>query len=336
MEKIKNIGVKGFNSYLILGEKNTVIDTVPEKFADEFLKNIEENIPVCKIDYLVMGRTSPDASGCVKKLLSKNENIEVFSTVAGLKNLKEITNQSFNENLIKNEAVLDLGTDELEFLITPNLSWPDTAVFYLKSEKTLFSGNLFCESPEKEAFGESFLENALERIKKLDIQNTLPAYNTEKDIGIYKDMFKKEDSTIVLFQSLSGQTKLMAEAVFDELISMGKNPVLIDVDKMECDKILECLNKAKAFAFGTPTINHNAMQGILDVICRMDILKNAEKKAFVFGSYGWSGEGVNIVSSLLKNMKMRPCKKAYRSIFNPSAEDLKELKDEVRKFFEEN
>lgn len=336
MEKIKNIGVEGFNSYLILAEKNVIIDTVPERFYDEFLKNIEKNISPFEIDYLVMGRTTPDASGSVKKLISKNKNIEVFATVAGLKNLKEILNQSFNENLIKNEVELDLGCDKLKFLITPNLSWPDTAVFYLKNEKVLFSQNLFCESPEQHAFQKIFLDNAIERIKNLDIVKMLPAYGTAKDINIYDNLFVTQDEIVVLYQSLSGQTKIMAQTVFEELLEMGENPVLIDVLKMPYDEILYNLNKAKAFAFGTPTINHNAAQSILDIIIRMDVLKNAEKKVFVFGSYGWSGEGVNIITSLLGNMKMKPCKKPYRSIFNPSDESLSELKRDVRKFFEEN
>ena len=177
---------------------------------------------------------------------------------------------------------------------------------------------------------------ALGRIKELNIKKVLPAYSKAKNEAIYDDLFAQEDKTIVLYQSLSGQTKLMAKAVFDELLSMGENPVLIDVEKMPYDEILDTLNKAKAFAIGTPTINHNAAQGVLDVIIRMDVLKNAEKNVFVFGSYGWSGEGVNIVSSLLRNIKMKPCKKPYRSIFNPSEESLSELKAEVRKFFEEN
>ena len=336
MVKIKNIGVGEYNSYLILGEKNVIIDTVPERFCDEFFRNIKENISVSEIDYLVMGRTTPDASGCVKRLILENEKLGVFATVAGLKNLKEITNKSFNESLIKNEGELDLGEDKLKFLITPNLSWPDTSVFYLENEKVLFSENLFCESPEKEAFGESFLNSALDRIEKLDIKNIMPSYGKAKNKDIYDGLFDVCDKTLVLYESFSGATKKMAEAVFDELFGMGKNPVIMDVKTTPRDEILESINKAQGLAFGTPTINHNASRGILDVIINMDVLKNIGKRVFVFGSYGWSGEGVNIISHLLKNMKTEPSKKPYRSIFNPSDENIKELKTEVRKFFEEN
>ncbi len=336
MEMIRNIGVGEFNSYLILGKKNIIIDTVPEKLIDSFLENIKKHIPVSKVDCLVMGRTTPDASGCVKKLVLENGNIEVFSTVAGLKNLKEILNIGFREALIKNEGELDLGWDKLKFLITPNLSWPDTAVCYLENEKVLFSENLYCKSPEMDAFQKSFLNNALERIKKLDIKTILPAYGEFKSDEIYNKLFIVTDKIIVLYESLSGQTEKMAEAVFDELLNMGKNPVLVDARKIPSDEILKNLDEAVGFAFGTPTINHNASGGILDIITRINILKNAEKKVFVFGSYGWSGEGVNIVASLLGNMKMKPCKKPFRCIFNPSDEDLKKIKTEVRNFFEEN
>lgn len=334
MVKIENIGVKDFNSYLIMGDCNIIIDTVPEMYFNEFIENIEKNISLSEIDFLVMGRTTPDATGCVRDLILKNSDLNVFSTVAGLKNLKEITNLSFFENVIKNEGYIKITEDKLRFLITPNLSWPDTCIFYLENEKTLFSENLFCESPEMEAFQNEFLAYATEITESLDINMVLPAYGCVKDKNVYDNFYPEENEISIVFESKSGQTKKMAEAVFDELIDMGENVVLLDASTVSRDEILDRIKASKAFCFGTPTINHNAAESVLDVITRMNILTNIEKKVYVFGSYGWSGEGVNIVASLLGNMKMKPCKKPYRCIFNPTDDSLQELRKEVRKFFE--
>ena len=65
------------------------------------------------------------------------------------------------------------------------------------------------------------------------------------------------------------------------------------------------------------------------------MVKNTDKKAFVFGSFGWSGEGVNIVSVLLGNLKIRVTKKPYRCILNPSDDNLAELRKCVREFLKE-
>ncbi len=49
-----------YNAYLITGEKNILIETVHEDYFDAYLENIEEIVPVSKIDYLIMNHTEPD------------------------------------------------------------------------------------------------------------------------------------------------------------------------------------------------------------------------------------------------------------------------------------
>ena len=327
--EIYNIGVNNFNSYLVCGEKNIIIDTVPQGLVNEFFDNLTEYVSVDEIDYIVFTRTTPDCTGCLKEILLKNPLISVYATVAGLKNLKEIINSDFSENVIKNDAKLF----DLKFVITPNLSWPDNCVIYLENEKILFSGNLFCESPERNFFGMEFLKSAVERIKKLDIKEILPGYNKVCSINMYDDLNCVQDQKIgVVYASTSGQTKALALAVLEEIIENGKNCEIFDCDEeINFSKLESC----SAFVFGTPTINHNAKKSVLDVICSLNVIKNTDKKALVFGSYGWSGEGVNIVSVLLGNLKIRVNKKPYRCIFNPSADNLAELRNYVREFLKE-
>ena len=49
-----------YNAYLIKDVKNVLIETVHEKFFDEYLESIEEIIPIEKIDYLILNHTEPD------------------------------------------------------------------------------------------------------------------------------------------------------------------------------------------------------------------------------------------------------------------------------------
>lgn len=330
MSKIYNIGVNGFNSYLICGEKNIIIDTVPYKFQDEFFENLEKYKEVSEIDFVVFTRTTPDCTGALKELFSKNGHIEAYATVAGLKNLKEITNMRFSEQVIKNDGEL-FG---LKFIITPNLSWPDTCVIYMENEKILFSGNLFCDSPEETAFSNMFLENAVNRLKVLEILKIMPAYGNAKSINMYDEALSKAyaERIGIVYASTSGQTEALAEKAFEVIKKCGKNAKLFNCDEnIDFSEIEEC----SAFLFGTPTINHNAKKSVLDVISGLNVIKNTDKKAFVFGSYGWSGEGVNIVSNLLGNLKIRVAKKPFRCIFNPSEENFKDIEKSIKEFLEE-
>ncbi len=335
--KIYNIGVNGFNAYLLCGKKNVIIDTVPKIHITEFFKNISEHISLFELDFIIFTRTTPDAVGVFSALLKELPKLSVFASVAGLKNLKEIANVNFCENVVKNEGILDLGEDLLKFFITPNLSWPDTFTVYLESEKALFSGNLFCDSPEKEYFQKEFLEGALKRLGTLSINSFYPGYKTFAGADIYREALEltPEEKLAIVYSTTSGATGELSKAVCLEALASDVSAVLLDANKTEKAEILNTLNACKYWAFGTPTINHNADKYILDIISDINVLKNSEKKAFIFGSYGWSGEGVNIISNLLQNLKIKTFKKPYRCIFNPSPENLEDLKKEVRIFLKE-
>lgn len=330
MTEVLNIGVRGYNSYII--NKHIVIDTVPEKFLAEFSRNLPE-----KVDILIMTRTTPDASGCVKAMLLKNPKMQVYSTVAGLKNLKEITNTVFDEKLIKNEGFIDLGEDKLRFLITPNISWPDTAVAYLEKEKALFSGNLFCDSPEKDFFAKEFLQDAVKRILSLDINTIYSGYKAFEGTDMYDEFINSKalKEYAVIYASSSGQTKTLAERISKKLLEIGKKSQIFDCESEDKEEILGEINKACGIFIGTPTINHNAHKDVLDVISGINVIQNAGKPAFVFGTYGFSGEGTNIIAKLLGNLKIKVNKKPYRCIFNPSEKNLEDLEKEVLEFLED-
>ena len=58
-----------YNSYLILDDKITVIDTVKKNYIPDFMKNIQSIIGDKPIDYLVVNHMEPDHSGAVVCLL---------------------------------------------------------------------------------------------------------------------------------------------------------------------------------------------------------------------------------------------------------------------------
>lgn len=52
-----------YNSYLLMTEKPTVIDTVDMSFGREFVENLKNIIELDKIKYIVINHTEPDHSG---------------------------------------------------------------------------------------------------------------------------------------------------------------------------------------------------------------------------------------------------------------------------------
>ena len=142
-----------YNAYLITGEKNVLIDTVHEPFFSEYLDNIQSVIDISKIDYLIMNHTEPDHSGSVAKLLQLNPNITVYCTTAAKMYLSAITNADFKCATVKQGEKLNIGGEELEFIVAPLLHWPDSMFTYMASTKMLFTcdflGAHYCEPTMK-------------------------------------------------------------------------------------------------------------------------------------------------------------------------------------------
>ena len=58
------------------------------------------------------------------------------------------------------------------------------------------------------------------------------------------------------------------------------------------------------FCVGSPTLNRNALPPIWILLAGIDAINMRKKKAFVFGSYGWSGEAVDLISSYLNKLEI--------------------------------
>ncbi|HHU88239.1 MAG TPA: MBL fold metallo-hydrolase, partial [Spirochaetales bacterium] len=60
-----------YNSYLIEEEKTVLIDTVWLPFADKFVKNLESEIDLKKIDFIIANHGEVDHSGALPALMEK-------------------------------------------------------------------------------------------------------------------------------------------------------------------------------------------------------------------------------------------------------------------------
>ncbi len=61
---------------------------------------------------------------------------------------------------------------------------------------------------------------------------------------------------------------------------------------------------AKAVVLGSPTLNNGLFPTLADFLCYMKGLKPKNKIGAAFGSYGWSGEAVNLINDELKAMNV--------------------------------
>ncbi|CDF58522.1 FprA family A-type flavoprotein [Thermobrachium celere] len=348
-----------YNSYLIVDEKITLIDTVKDGYQDEFLKNIKSLIGDRKIDYLVVHHTEPDHSGSLRKILETYEDIVVYASKPALINIREITNMNFNGVEAKEE--LNIGDRTLKFISAPFLHWPDTIFTYSEKDKILFTCDAFgchyCDensifNDEVGDFSDEFryyydvimgpfkkyVVSAIEKIKNIDFDMVCTSHGPvlRRDVNKYIDLYEKwsregiyeeEKSAVVAYVSAYGYTKQIAEAITNGLKENGVNVYLYDISESNLSEIVDKIERSKALLVGSPTINQDAVKPVWDLLSLICPINNRGKIATAFGSYGWSGEAVPMLIDRLKGLKFNTEIEGLKVKFKPSEDDLIKAKE---------
>lgn len=133
-----------YNSYIVKGtEKIALIDTTKAPFKDEFFKNIQEIIPLEKIDYIVMNHQEPDHSGVIKELREKAPHAQIVLTKRAAPMLETLYGITDNIKIVDDGDSINLGDRELVFYMDPFVHWPETMVTYDTKAHILFSCDAF-------------------------------------------------------------------------------------------------------------------------------------------------------------------------------------------------
>lgn len=359
-----------YNAYLVKGEKSALVETVHDKSLDEYISNIEQIMPVSEIDYVICNHTEPDHSGSLVKILELNPEIQVVGTTAALRNLKEITNRTFHEVLAKDGETLDLGNGlVLKFIIAPNLHWPDTMMTYLEARKTLFSCDVLGAHYYEPTVTDEGIQNyanyekalkvyydcivspfnefvikGLQKLQGLDIQMVCNSHGPvlkkyiseglEKYSQWSKPHVNEKKTAAIFYVSAYGYTEKLAETIREELLKQGLAVHFYNVIESDPAEMMEKLHTADALLFGSPTINRNALKPIWDTISSMDLINMRNKPVMVFGSYGWSGEGTQLLEQHLTAMRLKVFEKPFTCVFKPTEEKLEELRQYTSRFAE--
>jgi len=80
---------------------------------------------------------------------------------------------------------------------------------------------------------------------------------------------------------------------------------------------------AKAVLLGSPTLNNGMLPRMADITCYMKGLRPANKVGAAFGSYGWSGEAVRLLTKELEAMKAKVVNPGVSLQYVPTHEGLR-------------
>ncbi len=112
----------------------------------------------------------------------------------------------------------------------------------------------------------------------------------------------------------------MSKEIAKGLESEGMEVELFDLETTPLDKVHDELISSKGVMIGSPTINKTMVKPMWDFFSIVDPVANAGKFAAVFGSYGWSGEGLAIDHANAKAEVFRTPIDPLKKKFFPSEE----------------
>ena len=251
-----------YNSYLILDEKITILDSVEIKFKDEWLNNIKKVIKERKVDYLIVQHMEPDHSANIVSLIKEYPNVKIVSNEKSFMMMQNYFNNDFKENkIIVNEGdTLSLGKHTLKFMMAPFVHWPEVMVTYDEYSKVLFSADAFgkfgaldvnddwdCEA-RRYYFGIISkygvqVQNLLKKISSLDIEGIYPLHGPilTKNIEYYINLYDiwssyeyEEEGVVIAYTSVYGNTLEAVLKLKELLLNKGCNKVIVN-DLARCD-----------------------------------------------------------------------------------------------------
>ncbi|MCL1468182.1 diflavin flavoprotein [Argonema galeatum A003/A1] len=349
------------NSYVIQGEKTALIDPPGESFTAIYLEAVQKRLALKKVDYVILGHVNPNRSVTLKALLELAPQITFVTSNPGAIALRStLQNDDLNIIVIRAEETLDLGKGhQLRFIPTPTPRWPDSLCTYDPLTQILYTDKLFgTHICGDQVFDEGWtnlsedrrfyydclhasqakqVETALDKLADLTVKlyavshGPLVRYSLKELTQFYREwnqLQKNQDITITLiYASAYGNTATLAQAIAKGITKAGVAVESINCEFTEPAEIQAAIEKSSGFIIGSPTLGGHAptqIQTALGIV-----LSTAPKTqlAGVFGSYGWSGEAVDLIEGKLRDAGYRFGFEPIRAKFKPTDVILQQCKE---------
>lgn len=251
-----------YNSFVIMDEKNVVMDTVDTRAGEQWFANLEQALAGEPVDYLVVSHMEPDHGANIKRLADLHPeakivgNAKTFSMISQFFDL-DLTDRKL---IVKEGDTLNIGTHTLQFFMAPMVHWPEVMVTYEQSEKVLFSadgfgkfGALDVEEDWTEEAARYYLnivgkygpqvQALLKKAAALDIEIICPLHGPvlRDNLSYYVEKYQTWSSyqpeakgVLVAYASIHGNTAAAARQQAELLKEQGVEQVEV-MDLARCD-----------------------------------------------------------------------------------------------------
>ncbi len=346
------------NTYLIESDRTVLIDPPGESFTQIFLDALQPHLAKTQLDYILLSHVNPNRMVTLKALIEKAPEATIICSRPAAQALKAAF-PDWEEARIQAvrppQTTLELGQGHsLQLFPVPTPRWPDGLCTYDPLTQILFSDKLFgahvcgdmlfddnwrqLEADRRyyfdclHAMQTRQVETALDQIEILPLKCFAPGhgplvrYSLSRLRDDYRQWCQQQDSQVsqvaMLYASAYGNTATVANAIAQGLVQSGVAVKSINCESIDPAELAQIIEASDGFIIGSPTLAGHApvqVQTALGII-----LSSADntKLAGVFGSYGWSGEAIDLIEQKLRDNRYRFGFEPIRVRFSPDADML--------------
>ncbi|MBE9175414.1 diflavin flavoprotein [Synechocystis salina LEGE 06155] len=344
------------NSYLIQADYTALIDPPGESFCDLYLSELPKYLDLAQLDYIITSHVNPNRMVTLGKLMGRAPKAKLVCSRPAVKVLKATFphwEQRFQT--VRSQDILDLGQGHgLQLMTVPTPRWPDGLCTYDLATQILFSDKLFgthvCDdaifdedwrqlSGDRRFYFDCLhapqtkqVETALDQFDSLTLKMIAPGhgplvrFSLSRLYGDYRQWCQQQPrqtlKVALIYASAYGNTATMAQAIAKGLIKAGVAVESINCEIAETDDIAEAIQACDGFIIGSPTLGSHAPVQIQTALGIVLSSATKTKLAGVFGSYGWSGEAIDLIETKLKDGGYRFGFETIRIQFSPGLDAI--------------
>lgn len=322
-----------YNSYLILDEKVTIMDTVDYRKRDEWLGNLNAALDGRTPDYLVVQHMEPDHAGSIADTVALYPDIKIVASARAINMLPQFfedTDFSANTIAVKEGDTLNLGSHTLQFFMASMVHWPEVMVTYDQTDKVLFSADGFgkfgalshdedwaCEARRYYfnicgKYGAP-VQALLKKATALDIACICPLHgpilkeNLGYYIGLYDTWSKYEVETegvLIAYASIHGGTAAVAHRMVEILRDKGAPKVSItDLSRDDMAEAVEDAFRMSKLIVAASSYDAGVFPPMHDFLHHLQIKSYQRRRVGIIENGSWAPCAGRIMKEMLGELK---------------------------------
>ncbi len=347
-----------YNSYVILDDKITIMDTVDARKAEEWLANVDAVLAGREPAYLVVSHMEPDHAANIQRLVEKYPGLQVVGNAKTFAMIPQFFDMDLTDRqvVVKEGDTLCLGTHTLQFFMAPMVHWPEVMVAYEQSEKILFSADGFGKFGALDAdeawtcearryyfnivgkYGAQ-VQALLKKAATLDIQMICPLHGPilKEDLGYYigkYDTWSKyepeDEGVFIAYASIHGNTAKAAKELAKMLEEKGAKRVAIaDLSRDDVAEAVEDAFRHDRLVLAAATYDGGLFPCMEDFLHHLKGKNFQKRKVGLMENGSWAPQAAKKMREILEGMKEIEILEPVVTIKSTMKEETKNVMSEL-------